>query len=89
MPLVRKKSPVVEAIQFFPETGHPAVNHGGWGLYDHQHVKMPRFWISTMESFIPVLPGDWIVKDRKGEYEVLNPERFAESYDRVEPEKGD
>jgi hypothetical protein len=79
--LVRRRSPVVEAVQWHKPGDHPAarpVTYPGGG-----HI--PTAW-----GWVVVMPGEWIVPDdnehlsRLDMYRVLTPEQFAEEYERVE-----
>lgn len=75
MTLVRRRSPVVEAVQWHKPGDHPAVLTAGWGSY------LPMYQRSQIRG--DVAPGQWIVPDGHETYRVLTPEQFEQEYERV------
>lgn len=75
----------VEAIQWFKHGDHPAV------IYDSLRVPHPACLICkgigddhglirTLEGWVIVCPGDWIVTGTKGEHWAVKPDIFVEIY---------
>jgi hypothetical protein len=71
----RKKSIVVEAVQWFEDGDHSKVKP--W------EEKAGYGWIKTLEGGHVVTPGDWIVKGIKGEFYAVKPDIFFETYEDV------
>ena len=73
----RKKPVVIEATQWFKLGDHPNVwRHSvhGYGVID------------TLEGWMLVTPGDWIITGVKGEHYACKPDIFAMTYEPVEVE---
>ncbi len=78
----RKKPIVIEAEQFFPESGE-------WpdGVRRHLHdSENDHYYIRTLEGEHIVTPGDWIITGIKGEKYPCKPDIFEATYDAVEGE---
>ena len=84
----RKKPIVVEAEQFFPNKPHS----GGVEQFvtnqteDENGIK--NIWygwrIKTLEGFMKVSPGDWIITGVKGERYPCKPDIFEATYEVAE-----
>ena len=68
----RKKPVVIEATQWFEMGDHPAVQDG---LTTIQPV------IKTLEGYMYVSPGDWIITGVKGEHYPCKPDIFEMTYE--------
>lgn len=73
----RKKPVVIDAEQWFPGCNIHGVleiedNTGKYGV------------VSTLEGFMRVNPGDWIITGVKGEKYPCKPDVFEATYDPVE-----
>ena len=75
---VRKKPVEVRAIEY---TGDPddARNFVG----DAFEVTHTQTGIQTLEGFMRVNPGDWIIRGVRGEFYPCRPDIFAATYDVV------
>ena len=79
MPRFRKLPVEVEAVQWFKEGDHPAVEN-----YSHSDGYQGNDWfpvVSTLEGRMRVTPGDWIVTGVLGEVYPVKPEIFAQTYE--------
>ena len=65
----RKKPVVIEATQWFKDGDHPAVDDG---------------LIGTLEGYMAVTPGDWVITGVKGEHYPCKPDIFEMTYEPVE-----
>jgi hypothetical protein len=70
----RKKPVVIEATQWFKSGDHPEVKHVEDGIYA----------IKTLEGFMEVTEGDWIITGVKGEHYPCKPDIFEMTYEPVE-----
>lgn len=66
----RKKPVVIEATQWFKDGDHPAVTDSGL--------------IFTLEGYMIVTPGDYIITGVKGEHYPCKPDIFELTYEPVE-----
>lgn len=83
---VRKKPVVVDAQQFNKadrSTWHPEIREGGIIWLQGELVKIPPFWVPTLEGFHEVSDGDWIITGVKGETYPCKPDAFALTYEVV------
>ena len=83
----RKKPVIIEAFQWFPEMG--AV--GGLAFDHYKNAMRPKgtsdlycYRIQTLEGWLNVSPGDWIITGIKGEHYPCKPDIFEETYEAVE-----
>jgi hypothetical protein len=86
----RKRPIVIEAEQirlnliFSPEYGYTAANP-----FNALVMRRPRWWkspvpmIKTLEGWLTVSPGDWIIKGVQGEFYPCKPDIFEQTYERV------
>lgn len=79
----RKKPVVIEATRFDPSIRPfpSSVREGGWQVLQGEQVKMPPYWIATLEGFHEVTPGDWIIRGIKGEFYPCKPDIFEATYE--------
>ena len=70
----RKKPVVIEATQWFKDGDHPQVIK--WGEKEYR--------IETLEGFMIVSVGDWIIQGVAGEFYPCKPEIFAQTFEPVE-----
>lgn len=80
----RKKPIIIDAFQWHPEMG--AV--GGVEIdYDRESMRQKGspfrgyFCIRTLEGPLRVTPGDWIIRDVKGELYSCKPDIFEATYE--------
>ena len=75
----RKKPVVIQAVQWFKDGDHPAVHFmgttGGQSYLTNKHA------IETLEGYMIVEPGDWIITGVKGEHYTCKPDIFAATYE--------
>jgi len=71
----RKKPVVIKATQWFEMGDHPAVFMG-------ELSQRPR--IETLEGWMFVNPGDWIITGVKGEHYPCKPDIFEMTYEAIE-----
>ncbi len=77
----RKKPAVVDAIQYKKGLKHKALKPA----YDHMNGKTPiGVGINTLEGFMLVQEGDWIIKGVAGEFYPCKPNIFEQTYELVE-----
>lgn len=76
----RKKPVVIEAVQWFKPGDHPEVipDPVGGPYYDG------KYGVKTLEGFMRVTPGDWIIKGVTGEFYPCKPDIFAATYEPAE-----
>jgi len=92
MPKFRQKPLTVEAIQWWPgmridgvilegDKNAPVFATDEFG----RHYPFNSHWgaIRTLEGFMFVSPGDWIITGVKGEKYPCKPDIFAEAYEEV------
>ena len=78
----RKKPVVIDAVQYKKGMKHPAIKTA----YDYQDGNKPcGVGINTLEGFMSVEPGDWIIKGIKGEFYPCKPDIFEATYEPVLP----
>jgi hypothetical protein len=82
----RKKPIVVEAIQFedTPECLGKLSAFTGRELKVCYQLPVPCLTIETSTSIMKAIPGDYIVKDIKGESYLCPKDVFEETYETVE-----
>jgi len=82
----RKKPVVIEATQWFKHGDHPVVelqkrytteDNGSYWVRVHPVIK-------TLEGYMDVTPGDWIITGVKGEHYPCKPDIFEATYEKVE-----
>lgn len=77
----RKKPIVIEATQYKIGIKHKALKPA----YDHMSGKTPiGVGIQTLEGFMLVQEGDWIIKGIKGEFYPCKPDIFEQTYEKVD-----
>jgi len=76
MPKYRKKPVVIEAVEWFP---NPKVTFG----YDKHGVEYTATGrgIHTLEGFLNISPGDWLITGVNGEKYPCKPDIFALTYE--------
>lgn len=85
MPKFRKKPVVIEAIQILAGDGiDPPFLEEGAEYRSHPLVGLE---IKTLENWLSVMNGDWIVKGVAGEFYPVKPEIFEATYDPMEEEE--
>ena len=77
----RKKPVVIEATQWFKMGDHPMVVPDPVG-----HPLDSYMGVQTLEGFMRVTPGDWIITGVKGEHYPCKPDIFQATYEPVEAE---
>jgi hypothetical protein len=77
MPQFRKKPVVIEATQWFKDGDHPAVVLTAPAMGEPPSVPA----IHTLEGWLHVTPGDWIITGVKGENYPCKPDIFEATYD--------
>ncbi|HEX9613650.1 MAG TPA: hypothetical protein VGA05_08550 [Candidatus Bathyarchaeia archaeon] len=81
----RKKSVVIEAIQWLPDTPSPAPDWYIEALEKEIIQVYDQFLrIQTMEETMTANPGDWIIKGVKGEIYPCKPNIFEATYEPAE-----
>lgn len=83
----RKKPVVIEAVQWLPvegsETEMPVPPVPSAMLRRSNYA--PGTWeISTLEGWLKLTPGDWIITGVKGERYPCKPDIFEATYDKAE-----
>ncbi len=82
MPLFRKKSIIIEAIQF---TGHNDKECLDFCPIARDPIdRMPNLIIPTLEGDMLCNVGDWIIKGTAGEFYPCKPDIFDTVYEPVE-----
>lgn len=76
----RKKPVVIQATQWFKHGDHPAVV-ANW---DNNPMTPDKASISTLEGWMNVSPGDWIITGVKGEHYPCKPDIFEATYEPVD-----
>ena len=72
----RKKPVVIEATQWFKDGDHPRV-------LPYSASGNGPFSICTLEGWMAVTPGDWIITGVKGEHYPCKPDIFDMTYEPV------
>ena len=75
----RKKPVVIEATQWFKNGDHLNVVPDPVG-----HPYDSYYGIHTLEGFMRVTPGDWIITGVHGEHYPCKPDIFELTYEKVE-----
>lgn len=70
----RKKPVVIEATQWFKDGDHPEV----------KLVHEGEYAIKTLEGYMQVTAGDWIITGVKGEHYPCKPDIFEMTYEKAE-----
>jgi len=87
----RKKPIVIEAIQVTQKMRFEGGPYPEWAL---PHLRMTwsdkadRFesvGVTTLEGFMTVCDGDWLIQGVKGEVYPCKPDIFEATYDEVRP----
>ncbi len=85
----RKKPLVIEAVQWQGTNAHEIIDwldaRGGFDNYG-VHLAEDGTSIKTLEGWMTVTPGDWIVRGVKGELYPCKPDIFAASYEPEDPQ---
>lgn len=83
----RKKTVVIEAMQYTAENCRAIHKWAGLGEHGESN-NGPGYYCGGTSIFIPTLegnieakPGDWIIKDIKGEFYLCKPDIFEASYE--------
>jgi len=87
MAFFRKKPVVIEAVQYRGEQDKLLVREFVTAPIDEVGVAAgspPGLHIQTLEGWMHVSPGDWIIRGIKGEFYPCKPEIFEATY---EPEE--
>jgi hypothetical protein len=85
-----KKPVEIEAVQWFPDPNYGYFEDGEYYNrelgYDHHQVEYTILdvGIPTLEGFMHIKPGDWIITGVKGERYPCKPDIFEMTYDPVE-----
>jgi len=91
----RKKPVVIEAYRFHPDIHqeyvcHAWFQHDGkirWVEGDNEAINIhgcrKGHAIKTLENWIEVTPGDWIITGVKGEHYPCKPDIFEKTYEPV------
>ena len=89
MSYYRKKPVVIEAVQYLGG-GNMVNNEAPDWLWDALRSGVVRstngtdpFVITTLEGEHIASPGDWIIRDIKGELYPCNPDIFEATYEKV------
>jgi len=80
----RKKSVIIEAIQFTEEDKDRAFNWVNCTRYPDWEFDTPILVIKTLEGNMVVHPGDWIIKGINGEFYPCKPDMFQKTYELIE-----
>ena len=80
MGLYRKKPVVVEAVQWFPGLEIEGVI-GNW---ENNPMTPGKHSVQTLEGWLNVSAGDWIITGVKGEKYPCKPDVFEMTYEAVE-----
>lgn len=81
MPRYRKKPIIVKAEQYLPEQGQQPT---GLVYIDPSGERALKPYIKTLEGWMTVSPGDWIITGIKGERYPCKPGIFAATYEKVD-----
>jgi hypothetical protein len=87
LPSFRKKPVVVEAVQWQPDPKLGSFQAGGYrnhkiGYDEHgAEYLVTEVGIRTLEGFMRLTPGDWIITGVKGERYPCKPDIFAATYE--------
>lgn len=79
----RKRPVVIEAMHY--EGGVPSDELGEWlaaCIWNHG-TNDARLRLYTLEGWMTVNPGDWVIKGVRGEFYPCKPDIFAETYEAV------
>ncbi len=76
----RKKPIVIDAIKWIPCKGNCSPHDDEFGV---RHT-ITECGISTLEGFMRLTPGDWIITGVKGERYPCKPDIFKATYEAVE-----
>jgi hypothetical protein len=80
----RKKPVVIEAIRYLGPESHNLVRLFVGNDFPLHQIGDDRLGIPTFEGWISVCPGDWIIKDIKGELYSCKDDIFRVTYELVE-----
>lgn len=78
----RKKPVVIEATQWFKMGDHPAVKPAL--APSGQVIPTVGGFIETLEGWLSVTPGDWIITGVNGEHYPCKPDIFEATYEPAE-----
>ncbi len=81
MPKFRKKPIIIEAEQFWP---YKLPWPEGVIPNDPTLAVNTKGVIKTLEGWLTVSPGDWIIRGIAGEFYPCKPDIFAKTYEPVE-----
>lgn len=83
MALYRKKPIIIKAVQYKTGMKHPALRLA----YDYMTSNTPiGVGIKTLEGFMIVNDGDWIIKGIHGEFYPCKNAIFQKTYEKVDVE---
>lgn len=94
MPQFRKRPVVVDAVQWWPDSKLGHFNGGDGDEYVNRRVGTDGHGVQyticdvglrTLEGFMHITPGYWIITGIKGERYACEPEIFAATYEQVSP----
>ncbi len=86
MPYFRKKPVVIEAILYRGDEDKQLVRQFVDAPIDERISRLggAGFEIDTLEGWLHVSPGDWIIKGVKGEFYPCKPDIFDATYEAAE-----
>lgn len=83
----RKRPVVIEAVQYDPSTKEGLADAlrfvtvlTGTNFMKNRH----ELKVKTLEGWLTISPGDWIIKGVAGEFYPCKPDIFAATYEKVE-----
>ena len=80
MATFRRKPTTVEATRFIPSLTQPEEGLPGGVVYNGREGGQHVFSVRTLNGWVRVQPGDWIITGN-GEHYPCNPEVFAATYE--------
>lgn len=83
MPRYRKRPVVIEAAQWLPQS------NGGFSTPPAPENVLRQttgngWQIRTLEGWLDLTPGDWIIRGVAGEHYPCKPDVFSATYEKVE-----
>ena len=80
----RKKAVVIEASLWRKPGDHPAVVHPLPSHLKAPHDREQFGAIETLEGWMLVTPGDYVIRGVNGEFYACKPDIFAKTYEPVD-----
>ena len=80
----RKRPVVVKAVQWFPDPWAKANHFVGTDPFGVEWKISCEQGITTLEGFMMVSPGDWIITGVEGELYPCKPSIFEKTYEQLE-----